>query len=223
MQSIPEIDPELSVKPADFGGFPGPFDIIHKTFKRMAPSTYRRLKRSMTVPSMTTLEEEKTPWLNFSGLVVGRNSYFRTDTLTANQIEQIGGTEYRALVMLSWMVPAVRIFLESSLLPCKYLRTSLVLSQYFVGVQLIGFLVFGPWLSATNKYDGAFDAQHRLVSKAWCVCLLVSSGPTCYIFGQVFHFFSWVDLHRDWALPDRHVSWLHSEGLLRSFNFDIGT
>jgi len=61
----------------------------------------------MTIPSTTTLEEKKVPWLNFDGLVVGRNSDFRTETLTADQIEQIGGTEYRALEMLSWMVPLV--------------------------------------------------------------------------------------------------------------------
>ena len=176
----------------------------------------------MTIPSMTTLEEEKTPWLNFSGLVVGRNSYFRTDALTANQIEQIGGTEYRALVMLSWMVPAV------GFLNLLYYRTGTygahlpILSQYFFGVQLIGFLVFGPWLSATNKYDGAFQAQHRLVSKAWCVYLLASRCTTYYIFGQVFHFLSCVELHRDWALLDGHVSWLHSESWLRTFIFDVG-
>jgi hypothetical protein len=114
VESASEIPPSRSKKHEGFGGFPGPFDIMHKIFKLVAPSTYRRLERSMTIPSVTTLEEKKTPWLNFSGLVVGRNSDFRTDTLTAEQIQQIGGTEYRALEMLSWMVPAVGILLRIS-------------------------------------------------------------------------------------------------------------
>ena len=121
----------------------------------------------MTIPTMTTLEEKKTPWLKFSGLVVGRNSDFRTDTLTAEQIEQIGGTEYKALEMLSWMVPAV-CFCVLQAWSCECVWTYWrALLQYFVGVQLIGFLAFGPWLSVTNKYDEAFQAQHRLVSKTW--------------------------------------------------------
>ena len=107
VQSTSETSTDHSKIHEDLGGFPGPLDIIQSVLKRAAPTTYGRLERSMTIPSMTTLEEKKTPWLKFSGLVMGRNSHFRTDTLTAEQIEQIGGTEYRALEMLSWMVPAV--------------------------------------------------------------------------------------------------------------------
>jgi hypothetical protein len=162
VEGASEIPPTRSKKHEGFGGFPGPFDIMRKIFKLIAPATYRRLERSMTIPSMATLEEKKTPWLNFSGLIVGRNSYFRTDTLTAEQIQQIGGAEYRALEMLGWMVPAVGFF-------CTFIIACLPLamSQYFVGIQLIGFLAFGPWLSITRKYDAAFHAQPRLVSKAW--------------------------------------------------------
>ena len=87
-----------------FGGFPGPVDILDKVLKRAAPSAYRRFERSMTVPHIETRDE---PWLNFDGLVVGRNSDFRTETLTSGQIKEIGGTEYRALRLLSWLVPAV--------------------------------------------------------------------------------------------------------------------
>jgi hypothetical protein len=90
-----------------FGGFPGPVDIINKVLKRAAPSAYLRLQRSMTVPYTTTLEGRSEPWLNFDGLVVGRNSDFRTEPLTSVQIEEIGGTEYKALGLLSWLVPAV--------------------------------------------------------------------------------------------------------------------
>jgi hypothetical protein len=105
--STTDVPPVLNKKDEGLGGFPGPLDLIHKIFKRAAPSTYHHLERKMTIPSATTLEGKKVPWLNFDGLVVGRNSDFRTDTLTTEQIEQIGGTEYRALKMLSWMVPVV--------------------------------------------------------------------------------------------------------------------
>jgi hypothetical protein len=93
-----------------FGGFPGPVDLINTVLKRAAPSTYHRLERSMTVPYTTTLEGRSEPWLNFDGLVVGRNSDFRTETLTSDQIKDIGGTEYKALGLLSWLVPAVSLF-----------------------------------------------------------------------------------------------------------------
>jgi hypothetical protein len=90
-----------------FGGFPGPIDLISRALKRAAPSTYRRLERRMTVPYTTTIEGQNEPWLNFDGLLVGRNSDFRTETLTSEQLKDIGGTEYKALQLLSWLVPVV--------------------------------------------------------------------------------------------------------------------
>jgi hypothetical protein len=106
-RSTADVPPVLSKRDEGLGGFPGPLDLIHKIFKRAAPSTYNHLERKLTIPSAKTLEGKKVSWLNFDGLVVGRNSDFQTDTLTAEQIEHIGGTEYRALHMLSWMVPVV--------------------------------------------------------------------------------------------------------------------
>jgi hypothetical protein len=94
-----------------FGGFPGPVDLFNKVLKHAAPSTYQRLERSMTVPYTTMLEGQSEPWLKFDGLVVGRNSDFRTETLSSDHIKDIGGTEYRALVLLSWLVPVVCFFL----------------------------------------------------------------------------------------------------------------
>ncbi len=45
-------------------------------------------------------------WLSFP-LKVGRNSYFKVDELTDDQVEEIGGAEYRALRVLSYLVPCV--------------------------------------------------------------------------------------------------------------------
>jgi hypothetical protein len=68
---------------------------------------YKKLERKMTIASHQTLDENKTSWLNFSGLVVGRNSDFHTETLSDDQVEQLGGAEYMALRLLSYLVPAV--------------------------------------------------------------------------------------------------------------------
>lgn len=87
-------------------------NLLRRVIKRAAPDTYRKVERKMTMPIETRLEASSVPWLNFSGLVVGRNSDFHTDTLTTEQVEDIGGTEYRALRLLSYLVPAVRLFTE---------------------------------------------------------------------------------------------------------------
>ena len=89
----------------------GPANFLRRVIKHTAPDTYRMVERKMTVPTKTTLEASSAPWLNFSGLVVGRNSDFYTNSLTTEQVENIGGTEYRALRLLSYLVPTVRLFI----------------------------------------------------------------------------------------------------------------
>ncbi|KAF8809851.1 potassium transporter [Phlegmacium glaucopus] len=127
-----------------FGGFPGPLNLLHRAIKHTAPRTYRKLERKMTMPTVTTLEASSVPWLNFSGLVVGRNSNFHTDSLTDEQLEDIGGTEYRALRLLSYLVPT-----------------------YFVFSQLVALVLFLPWLSSISTYNSVFESQPRFVTKPW--------------------------------------------------------
>ncbi len=88
-------------------GLPNPLNLVGKVFKRAAPTTYRQLKRKMTMPSVTTLEATSSKWLSGFNLDVGRNSHFYTETLTDEQLEYLGGAEYRALRVLSYLVPAV--------------------------------------------------------------------------------------------------------------------
>ncbi|KAJ7619581.1 potassium transporter [Roridomyces roridus] len=102
-----------------FGGFPGPVAVAQRVLKAGAPQTFRTLTRKMTLPYTETLGAKDTPWLSFDGLVVGRNSAFHTETLTDEQLETIGGVEYRALDLLSYLIPA-----------------------YFVVTQLIAFTLF---------------------------------------------------------------------------------
>ncbi|KAJ7145738.1 cation transport protein-domain-containing protein [Mycena epipterygia] len=128
------------------GGFPGPVTLAKRLLKRGAPTTFRKLQRNLTLPYTKTLDAKDVPWLGLvlDGLVVGRNSAFRTEELSDEQLEFIGGVEYRALRLLSYLIPV-----------------------YFVATQLFSFILFAPWLSATTQYDAVFTAQPRLVKKPW--------------------------------------------------------
>ena len=98
------------------GGFPGPAHLLHTVVRITAPHAYahveRKLNRTMTMPTVTTIESANVPWLkNLNKLVVGRNSDFRTEGLSDEELEDIGGAEYRALRLLSYFVPAVSPYL----------------------------------------------------------------------------------------------------------------
>lgn len=99
-----------SSKHNGLGGFPGPVEVLNKVAKMVVPGTYRRFERTLSMDTNQTLQSSSIPWLNFSGLRVGRNSDFHTETLTDEQLEDIGGAEYRALRLLSYIVPAVSPF-----------------------------------------------------------------------------------------------------------------
>ncbi|KDQ24184.1 TRKH superfamily [Pleurotus ostreatus PC15] len=147
--SPPSDDPSGKhvAKYKNHGGFPGPVNLAQMALQRMAPTAYRKLKRSLTLPYTTTLNGSPAPilvtWLSFP-LKVGRNSYFRVDELTDDQVEEIGGAEYRALRVLSYLVPC-----------------------YFVLTQVFAYILFVPWISVTHTYDGVFEAQPRTIQKPW--------------------------------------------------------
>ncbi|KAH9477208.1 Low-affinity potassium transport protein [Psilocybe cubensis] len=155
--NIPGVPPEKqnASKYQGLGGFPGPIHLANQALKLVIPQTYHKMERTMTMTTVTTLQSTATPWLNFNGLVVGRNSDFRTDSLTDSELEDLGGAEYRALKLLSWLVPT-----------------------YFVGCQLLAVLLFLPWLSATKSYDAVFENQPRLVSKPWFAFFQVMGAYT---------------------------------------------
>lgn len=96
------------------GGFPGPTQLLQFVVSIIAPNTYQsatRFGRKLTMtPSVQIIQGADIPWLpEDEELIVGRNSDFRTETLTDDQLEQVGGAEYRALRLLSYLVPAVCI------------------------------------------------------------------------------------------------------------------
>ncbi|KAG6919481.1 hypothetical protein DXG01_005740 [Tephrocybe rancida] len=118
-------------------GLPGFFQIVRKATKLVAPKAYLKIERSMTV--QTTIPVE----LGIGRpIIAGRNSNFKTESLTDEQLEEVGGLEYRAVTFLCFLIPL-----------------------YLIAIQFITFFIFGPWLFATKEYDGVFEAQPRLVSK----------------------------------------------------------
>ncbi|KAG2055487.1 TrkH-domain-containing protein [Suillus hirtellus] len=116
-----------------FGGFPMPHELLGMLFGWLFPNTVNRLKRTVTIPITTTLtggglgrtmsgaasipgrpthggsisaKEGTKPvtYISFDA-VVGRNSAFHFST--NEQLEELGGVEYRALNVLLWLVASV--------------------------------------------------------------------------------------------------------------------
>ncbi|KAK0229339.1 potassium transporter [Armillaria nabsnona] len=133
---------------------PGSIQLFKQLFKRSFTGVYRKVQRKMTMSYKSTSEASRSKWLNFE-LDVGRNSNFYTETLTNGQLEIIGGAEYRALRVLSYLVPT-----------------------YFVVTQIITYLIFAPWLSISSRYDNVFEAQPRLVKKPWFSLFQVMAAYT---------------------------------------------
>ncbi|KAG9002518.1 hypothetical protein FRB90_011367 [Tulasnella sp. 427] len=84
-------------------------------------------------------------YLTHGILKVGRNSAFlNTDDLSDEELEELGGIEYRALRALTWIV-----------------------SLYWAGTQLATFIILVIYLYTRSDYDAVFQAQPRLIPKAW--------------------------------------------------------
>ncbi|OSD05765.1 TrkH-domain-containing protein [Trametes coccinea BRFM310] len=156
VQPIPSGQLPLGQRNKDqgLGGFPGPWKLGKRLARRMFPDLYARLERMM-IRERSTSKEMK--WLSDSlkDLVIGRNSEFHTEELTDEQLEELGGIEYRALRLLSWIV-----------------------ILYFIGTQMISFILIAPWLSTTHTYDSVFASQPRLVNKSWFAVFQVVGAYT---------------------------------------------
>ena len=113
-------------------------------------------------------QSKKVPYISFSA-VVGRNSRF-TD-LTDEQMDELGGVEYRALRVLMYTVIGVR----APSLPEQDQRYSCP-SQYFLFMQLAAFVIIAPYIGAGGRYDYVFEGQPRLVKTPWFALFLSSSA-----------------------------------------------
>lgn len=91
------------------GGFPSLFDLVLSLIEMssLRHRTQMPAARTMTM-SRPPNDNEKdpttkfAPYLTFDALVTG-NSHFRN--LTSAQRQELGGVEYRALSLLSWLIP----------------------------------------------------------------------------------------------------------------------
>lgn len=100
-----------------YGGFPYPQTIILRLIKKLFPSLEEKFLRTLTLPHTQTIGhalaevtgEDKGKTVRYISFraVVGRNSKFHL--LTEENLEELGGVEYRALTALLWIVGGVRI------------------------------------------------------------------------------------------------------------------
>lgn len=95
------------------------------------------------------VRQKVASWLpdGINGLLIGRNSRFYTEELEDEELEQIGGVEYRALRFLSYFVAAVSPGL-SQLMP-----------QYIFLCQVLPFASISVYFTATHYWDSAFQAS----------------------------------------------------------------
>ena len=112
-----------------FGGFPMPHHIVARIGAQIFSSAVDRIRRTRSTPTRTILPQpggapstadravmtnlgmitagtQSVPYISFDA-VVGRNSQFHD--LTEEELEELGGVEYRALKLLLWLVPVVSI------------------------------------------------------------------------------------------------------------------
>jgi hypothetical protein len=97
---------------ANFGGFPGVREVISQLLRRFFPGIHQRLTSTITMPRTTTITSMRVnteraravPYVSFDA-VVGPNSSFVS--LTEEQLEELGGVEFRALNALLWIVGVV--------------------------------------------------------------------------------------------------------------------
>ena len=92
-----------------------PLEIASRVMNYFFPNFKRTLTRTVTMPRTQTIVSQRAPnaagpgvrpvpYISFEA-VVGRNSAFQQ--LTRDQIEELGGVEYRALTALLWIVGGV--------------------------------------------------------------------------------------------------------------------
>ncbi|PCH40404.1 TrkH-domain-containing protein [Wolfiporia cocos MD-104 SS10] len=157
---FPDREAALRGDDDDNGGFPSVPQMVSRTLHAMFPRLHRRIRRTVTMPRTKTLiprvgdmgdssaqppspvSVEEVSYLPFRA-TVGRNSTFHG--LTADQAEELGGMEYRALTALLWIVPL-----------------------YYFGLLAISFIVIAPYMALSRwQYNFMVPQQHRNINSIW--------------------------------------------------------
>ncbi len=91
-----------------------PHEVISRLINHFFPNFKRQLTRTVTIPRTQTITSQRAgyvapgatavPYISFEA-VVGRNSAF--ERLTTEELEELGGVEYRGLSALLWIVGGV--------------------------------------------------------------------------------------------------------------------
>ncbi|KAF5380579.1 hypothetical protein D9615_004675 [Tricholomella constricta] len=142
----------MSYKHRGFGGFPMPYTIITNLFSRLFPKFRRRLTRTVTIPATMSLVSQNrddvppgakaVPYISFSA-IVGRNSAFQH--LSHEEMEELGGVEYRALNALLWII-----------------------GGYHIITQLVTFIVIAPYISMPKWHENFVPpAEIRPQNTVW--------------------------------------------------------
>ncbi|ORY75670.1 cation transport protein-domain-containing protein [Leucosporidium creatinivorum] len=146
-----------------FGGFPNPILAAASFARSKIPALNHVVERNLTMPRTTTLASthsvtnsavnphiKPVSYISFDA-VVGRNSKFHN--LTTAQEEELGGVEYRALVLLLRIVVG-----------------------YWLLSQLLAVLVLAPWISQTRKYLNVLEDDAVNLNSTWFVFFQVWSA-----------------------------------------------
>lgn len=90
---------------------------LHMPAQEERPILLTRQNTGSTDDWSDAVRHRIVSWLpeGIAGLIVGRNSHFFTDELDDDELEQIGGVEYRALRFLSYFVATVSLQLRFNL------------------------------------------------------------------------------------------------------------
>ena len=135
---------------------------------RFFPKASMKVSRTMTMPRTNSIagrgtinsgmaeETKEVPYISFSA-VVGRNSRFHD--LTEEQMDELGGVEYRGLRVLLYIVSGVCHMISS--------QKSDANIQYFIFLQLAAFVIIAPYIDAGKRYEDVFDSQPKHVSTTW--------------------------------------------------------
>ena len=168
--------PPQHTHPESFGGFPYPWRLLSGALRRLFPTLHRKLRRTMTMPRTSTLlppnsdvagisageEARRVPYISFSA-IVGRNSTFHD--LTDENIEELGGVEYRALTALLWIVPLVGSYASR-----KGVWLTEAYLQYYFGLLAITFIIIAPYANLARwRWIFLIPEQHRDINPIWCV------------------------------------------------------
>ncbi|KAL5504739.1 hypothetical protein ACEPAH_7402 [Sanghuangporus vaninii] len=162
-RSFRESTQDRSTKHKGYGGFPYPTDLLLRLFRFFFPNLERKLVRTVTIPNMQTIStypntttDRSTRQVNYVtfNAIVGRNSQFHL--LTEENLEELGGIEYRALTALLWIVAC-----------------------YHFVLQLLAFVIVAPYMSIPRwRSDFNPPNLHRHIPSAWFSVFQVVSAYT---------------------------------------------